>query len=1197
MITVPTNTHYALSDVLLDAAQAGLHGEIHAARHGFSASLRGSSSSTARAHQEIPTVDEMRQFHMKTLKQASGDLNFAETFFALRLVSNLSSHDREPFVHVWTSLADQGVGKVDLALKEKHLYEEKNPEVALQYHEDPAFRKSSTHIGLASEDELERYAQVGAFLKDIEDKRPYIKDGTVQIPLDGFVRDEGVLVSEYSHFTLFFPESRDKKTRVKAKSRPTRFSFEKTYPADASIHFQVHSNIGNSEGKMSYVLTGTGSIPLAEVAARVKEYLASTEHSSRRDMDKSLKMDESLQMDPIEIPLILNAVSSQEPGAKMVDTIERGARSGKKSEAEPMEPGARGEALYEGSLFLYVQVADPVTRQFFGSDLAFASPSVYDVTSGNFSHIAASMKMHVMRDMFPFIDNFTKGIATVTERDDRGKVVGKHPWAFQASLPEGKNIHAPFNKGNTHTLPGFTYYHDKGMQRLPSVPFILNTARIVLGRRGMSEEDFVRHANQPVLVLPKEPDGLSSPTLADDGGKEGSSGKRIVINPKFVHVLRIVGEIATAFPTSMSYRGDYADLNTDAVDNYEDIITDVDRIHRVEHISGITRRSAGRGSHTRYHRSWEETLKIGTEMFGDSMMDRSGDCEDDAKLISRMVAGMYSAKSDHPTIRSIQSVLHRYIPFSNLSSVTSASIRTAPDDGDGGSDGVSKHIGGAVVGSRQDLNAPIGAHMFSSLMNKQEMLRSIQKTSSKVEHLPDGSELSKAEQLEISEHVLHKTMWSISEHSSGKKAKENIGSRQSTRNGSGSVGSEDISEEERFVRSWCPPLILEGTGQSNALVNAVSSYYTRFQDKVDSINDTLLHVEAITRMVSGVSSKEVTDEDIRANQDVFAPFFMPIENNRLVDTSPDVRISPFYRMITEMYGIPAGHTDTRVTPHNLARSQLVYNRAVESSTSVGRHVHGLDMNVDFDGKEKPVDDTSTGIYGTGRALAMEGQDDSIYGLDRVIPVQLGPRKLADEHGHGYEHEEGIDGRNLTYGVNLTDFAHASQNVGIIRMIKTLPSEQKMINAVMKHSPPSMSMDLPPRAEMQKARRLAERYERMLMGLKQGEGSVVTRERYEEIPDRPITLFTRMDWVRDSHIRALGEHLAGNKYTERITVRPESFARGHHLMRITVYMIVAGTKQLYPDTGTFESNALAERLTSQRRMNEKLKEELERLLGQ
>jgi hypothetical protein len=512
-------------------------------------------------------------------------------------------------------------------------------------------------------------------------------------------------------------------------------------------------------------------------------------------------------------------------------------------------------------------------------------------------------------------------------------------------------------------------------------------------------------------------------------------------------------------------------------------------------------------------------------------------------------------------------MLHRYVPFANLSSVTSASIHTAPsEEGDGG--GASESIGAAVVGSRKDLNAPIGAHMFTSLLNKQQVLKGIQRTSSRVEHLPDGSRLSEADQTEIAEHVLHKSMWRISS-ASGKSSE--IGERLDH------GGEEDVPAEdsvEAFVRAWTPPMILEGTGQSNALVNAVTSYYQTVKDKQTAINDTLLHVEAITRLISGRPTASVTAKDIQENQSVFSAFTMPIETNRLIDASPDVRISPFYRMITEMYGIPAGMTDPRVTPPNLVRSQLLYNR---SSSSRGKHA--LDMS----GRPlETIPDVDSALYGKGR----EEGEKSIYGIDRIIPVQLAQRTLAGE-----KHEEvpGEGERHLTYGVNLTDFAHSSDNVGIIRMIKTLPGEQRIVNNVMRHAAPSMAMHLPPRAEVAQAKKLAQRYEAMLM---EHIDTVVTRERYEEVPDRPVPLYTRMDWVRDRHIEDLAKVLANNMYTERVTVRAESYARGHHLLRITPYMIVTGTKQLYLD-----SNVLAERLTSQHRMDAMLQEKLHTLLGQ
>ena len=1148
MIHVSTSTHFALSDLVLNQAQAHLHEEIRESR----------TQEESRPY-DIPEVNELRDFHISTLEQASNDLLFDQAFFSIRLVSNMSSHDKEPFVHVWTSLSGQGIGLMELALKEKQLFDEKDVEKTLQRHEDPTIEISST---TENDKKVSRHLEVESFLNDTENKLRHIRDGTVQVPLGGFTKEADTLVSDFSHFTLFFPSTKE-------GEETGQFNFEREYPADAKIHFQIHSNTGNGDGKMAYSLTGTGSISVAQIAAKVKQFFQQNPDIARRaGASSEVQMDEEINMEPIEIPLVLNAISSQQPNATLVSDIAS-------SRAKKGDLAAKNEALYEGSIFLYVQIADKVTRDLFQSKVAFGRVTSDDVTMGNFSHIASTMKMHVLRDMSPFIEEFTKHMAIVDELDVSGNVVGQRGWTFDPSLPEGKNIHAPFNKVNTHTLPGFTYYHDRAMQRIPNASFILNVARIVFARRGMSEEDFVKHANTPVLVLDSE-------DIAPRIGKQS-----LVINPEFVKVIRVVAEIATAYPTSMTYRGDYADMNTDAVNNFEALIADVDTFHHAQHASGMTRRASGHHPSRYSGQRWEESLKIGTEMFGDATMDKSGDCEDFAKLISRMLSGMYSAKSKHPTILAIQSVLHRYIPFSNLSSVTSASVGTAPPEEDETKSSGShvKHIGGVVIGSRKDLSASIGAHMFSSLLNKQDILKGIQRTSSRIEYLPDGSRLSEHEELEISQNVLHKPMWYVSESEPNTiielKGKTSIGTHMPRSR----AKAHDLSVRmEQYVRTWSPPLILEGTGQANALVNAVTSYYDRLQDKVHEINGTLNHVEAITRLISGLPSEQVTAESIQQNRVVFSKFTMPIDVKRLVDTSPDVRISTFYRMITEMYGIPAGNTDDRVTPPELVRSQLLYNKTIHISRAKSREpghlfVHGLDM------ESMPSEDDSVyATYGSGRTDAK----DSIYGIDRVFPVQLSQRILFnDEPRHEKRRSlPGGESKYLTFGVNLTDFVHSSTNNGIIRAVKTLPNEARVISNVMRHTAPSPFVRLAPRAEITKARRLAHQYQRILNADIE---RTLNRGFFGHLVS--INMFTRTDFVEKSHIAQLATLLADNGYARAVRVSAESFARGHHLLRITIDMDVSGGKEL-----SLDSNTLSERMAmSREKMDEFLRTKLQSLL--
>ena len=1128
MIRVPTSTHFTLSDTILD-----LYNKQNAGLKLFNS--------------KKTTIE-----HIRALMCAENELKFVECFFSLSLVSNLSSHDKDPFVQIWTSLIDQGTGKVDIVAREKSLYEELNPLFAF----DTTIKKM---------DLPKPYLRSKAFLKDIENKRKFIKSGTIQVPLNDFDLEDEFLVSGESEFTLYFPVSTTnddpRAQELESKHTDTAYQFESKYPADTAIHFQVHSNIGNSEGKMAYCATGTGMITLAEIGEQVRLYLKDNGILLSDASEENIELDVSNEPLRIEIPLILNSISSQDPSATMVSKI---------SQKDASTLRSKNEAMCEGFLILCVHIEDSVTKNFFGRDLAFSVPNTSDVSFGNFSHIATSMKMHVMRDMFPFIEKFTSDIATIKEK--KGGTIVERKWSFKPSLPEAKNIHAPFNKVNVHTLPGFTYYHDRAMQRLPSSSFILNVTKIVLKRRGMTKNEFIKHTNNPVLVV------------ADKKQKETYK-----INPKFVHVLRIVAEIATAFPTSMNYRGDYADLNTDMKENFERMMSSHKHIHRAQHTSGMTKRVSGTKHYTSYHRTWKETLKIGTEIFGDAMIDKSGDCEDFAKLISRMLAGMYSAKSKHPLILSIQSVLKRYIPFSNLSSVTSASIQTAPTSHCKIEGKKKSHSNpdDTIIGSQEDITTKTGAHMFSTLMNKKDILKSIQKTSSKIECLPDGFELDSGEKEQIARDVLHKKLWYLSP--SGEPIDVDL-TQQSCLISGNPKNKDDVhraEEMERFVQNWCPPLILEGTGQANALVNALSSYHTQLEDKINEINDTLLRIEATTRLISGKSSKEVTSADIRENMKIFRYFVMPIETNKLVDSCSDLRISNFYRMITEMYNIPHGWTDKQITPksivdsqqfHNLHRNLLYerYNRSENDRFLQKR------MKQYIKKKDNEVNDRS--LYGVGRNSESD-EDDPLYSLDRIIPVQIYPRKLESDI---HEHKARKMHKELTYGVNLTDFVHKKENVGIIRMIKSLPSEQCIIANVLRHTQPSMFFELPSGEETKKVKQIAKKYEKMLM---KNIDNVVTRNRFEEFPDVPISIYTRIDCVEDFHIKKLAKYLSINMYTEKVTVTAESFTNDHHLLRITIYMIITDTLQL-----NIQSNMLTKNFRNENDMNHFLEKQLSKLFS-
>jgi len=703
---------------------------------------------------EMPSIEEMRKFYLSGLRNARTTLSFAQPKLKLRMVSNLASHERSPFVHVWTSLPGQGVGPMDIAFAEKELFEEERFSKS-----DPSEYFSKT----------EHEREVDAFIKDMETSSPWIVDGTVQVPIGEFERHNGFNVSGFSDLSLYFPKGdpissygeKNEKEKdigdyidVDTHHFSSCFSFEPAYPADATIRFQVHSTIKNSEGKDTHISTGMGSIPLADVAKRVQVYLGGDE--SVREANGDMK--------PLDIPIILNSVSSQDPRAKLIadeDQVEVDETDGTKR-GGIVPPEKVGAALCTGSIFLYVNVKDEATVDFFNNTCMFYGASKHDITDGNFTEISTTNKVGVLHDMAPFIPQYTKSFIAEGLEKDGG-------WEFKSTLPETKTIHAPYYKC-VQTTSGFMYYHDRAMQRPPSPEFIINSTYIVLQRHGWKPEAFIHAVSNPVTI--------------------SSASGNYKINPAYIKALKITADTITAYPTSMPYRGDTADLNTD----YKNIIanrrTESDAGTKLltgdlsdkytyfgmlsaEHhsmVQAIGKSGVPAANHGKFD-YWDPQKNIGTEIFGDIGIDRSGDCEDFDKMIARIVCGIKSSNCSHPLIQAHQNILSRYTAFSVLSSVTSRNVKEAhsknetlslskKDKSDLKSKGITSdgltRDGDIVIGSKRDIESGIGAHMWGILIPNEYVLTCIQKYSSSLATLPDGSILPEDIQRHIAEEVLHR---------------------------------------------------------------------------------------------------------------------------------------------------------------------------------------------------------------------------------------------------------------------------------------------------------------------------------------------------------------------------------------------------------------------------------------------------------
>lgn len=1066
--TIPLLSHYCLSDLVLDSASRELNVGIK------------------KGLVDPPDVLGVQKFYAKSLENARRTIPFSKLSMSIQLASNASTQNLDPFVHVFTSMPDQGTGILDLLYARKRITQE----LMFSYDE-----KSDMFSSLK-----EKEKAINEEIKDIE-KKCNFKDGAIQVDLGDFFEDEdfGAIVSESKDFSINVPNLFSPVNR----NGSNVFSFgNNRYPPDSTVYFQVHSKIKNSENNDCYELSGTGHLHFSKM---IKKVLNKMSNPNRRREEESYAS--------IEIPLILSCVSSQDPKAELVKEVARSSSTG-----NFIEPYEENKALYEGSIFLHVNTKDKETENFFLQFLSEDKKNIFDevsrrdITEGNFPYVANLMRYHVIRDMSPFIPELTSSVPiTVEYQKEKGSdipefqgsdndddeifssnigdsiiIEERKGWVFQPSLKEGEKIHAPYNKGTTHAAPGFTYYHDKMMQRLPDTRFILNATRIVLDRWNLSEEDFIRNCNNPL--------------------KKTETGE-FYFDPKYIDALNIVGEIICSYPTSMNYRGDYADMNTivsERMRSNPKYFNNHRHLTHMDHATGLTRVPQVKPKH-KSKWSWDGSKKIGTEMFGDAVIDRSGDCEDFSKLINRVFSGIKSCNSTHPLIKSLQSVLDRYKGYSVLSSVTSASIM-----GDIGNK-TSKDIdsfefeteySNDEVGSYRDSKASIGAHMFSVLIPRKMEERAFEST---------------------------KGIANLNSSSLSRKSKANV-------------------DEETFIDDHLPPLVLEGTGPARALLLAQETYHKTIPDKIRAINSELLRIEATARLMTGMTSDQLTSEEVSQSPSIFNSFIMPIKGDNLVDYNPDERVSSFYRMPVEMFSVEDGYSDIRVTPKNVISVQYEIKKNRKNPNTI------ISINLS-DPKEEDV-------------KKMHEEYESNYFSHRSIPVQLKPRSEIDFENHKNDSIIGY-----TYGVNMTDIAHRREDIfGLLKTIKSNDEESQVIDDIMRHSAPSAIIQEAPVEEKRIAKGLALKYEKILNENIDETLSRGYMGREEDL--YTINLYVRTDNIKEEQIVKLSQHLRENGYIGQDMVRviPESFARGHHLLRISIPVDVTGSKQIY-----LESNALAERL--------------------
>jgi hypothetical protein len=1216
---VPVDTHYSLSDVILDVATHQYKKDV-------------SEKKIAKSD-----LQDLLGHYETHLAKASKELSFHELQLSLQMKSNLSSHDETPFVHVFTSLVDQGTGELDILYKRKQIVQEKltsSPDYDAFLTEKKKKVSPMTRFLLNSEDKMSRRIQS---FEASEKRKGNIVDGTIQVPLGEFFVDKNFgLVSETSDFSLFVPNvfnssSSSTSTSTSYGSTITddnKYTFHSKYPADATIYFQVHSKIKNSQGNDSYLLTGTGHLPLVKIISHVNKSIKSGNVMQCNDGD----------FVSIEIPLILNAISSQDPDAKLKEHVSliKSKKGGGHVIAENLED--ENGALEEGSLFIHIYINDKATRNFFlqhksyssETDNPFESPSTRDINDGNFPFASAAMRMHILRDMSPFISEFTRSFSAIKTDPETGKKITFNGWEFKPSLPEGHAIHFPYNKGTRHTAPGFTYYHDKANQRLPDAKFLLHLTKVVLDRHKneISEEEFVNAANNLVIIN------------TDNKKKEEEEEEEYSFHPKHTKVLEIASEILTTYANSMNYRGDYADMNTDTAVDF----SKHDTIHLIQHSTGMIRipslspihrkhyyanekkeeeekkkKLKGKNSikkssvessgsffsvkisnylhHRKSKKKWVAAKKVGTEMLGDAVMDRSGDCEDFSKLINRIVAGFQSSRSIHPNISAMRVILSHYRVFSVLSSVTSRNIKEAPSSAENRIEEEEEEkekekdknkelsslstfheipLCGVEVGSKKDLKAGIGAHMWTLLLPNKMYLEHIQSTNSKLISLPNGETLGKQDIEEISHRILGKPIIGTyndnddDDNENVSTSSYSINKLKRTIKGKAIIPyyksvNDNEGGKRKFLYDNLYPLVLEGTGAARSLKLALESYHNNVSDKVKSINSELARLEATARLMTGVQSDQITSEHLRRNESVFSPFSLPIVTNSIIDLNPNERADSFYRMLCEMFEQNEGNTDIRITPKNLVSIQKEINERLlitkNNSSEEGFITSAADINIPFSDKYNSSNNNNNDDD--------DNNDSDQYTTHRVIPVQLGPR--TREEAEDWE-KEGKPLIGYTYGVNLTDYLHKSKNIGMLKTIKSTKEEVTFIDKIMAHSPSSPYITLSPKEEREEAQRIAQLYENIL---NEDIDKTLTRSYFgKEGEIVHVHIYSRMDNISKREIQNLASVLEDNQFVgfEPVEVVAESYSKGHHVLRITVPVAVSGVKQLY-----FEDSSLYENL--------------------
>jgi len=631
-----------------------------------------------------------------------------------------------------------------------------------------------------------------------------------------------------------------------------------------------------------------------------------------------------------------------------------------------------------------------VGRKSVHPDVTWAAPTGFELVPSNYGSLQAAMMLAVGRSMSPF----------------NAELVGKR--AMRPTLAnEIDNVHAPLYVQETPIgLDGATFFsltpteaaaHITGRHEgVESTKAYYETLiRQSLKRHDMSEREFVR------------------------AGETFAGGERRTTD----HRLRIA---AAAFASALTQRVNMMEYVADKVvlgnaAHEEPIVESFDQVDgRTDQVGDFG------GARSRDVVVAPATSRfIGAPVSGraDRRVASGGamDCEDGAKdaaihFSTLTDPGVLSDAhiGDRPLLVAARRIGQKYRAAAVLTSVLSRNLTDATSKGGVGGSG--RRV---KIGSREDMNVKVGAHMFTVLIPEATLKRNISRAMKAHQPARTGGALPSGQRIKRGHSRRIGAAPSLVGASSNRPiARVDLGSYgESTafRSGTGAIGSRVGSSgraergDKAVLKSGAalPALLCEGTGVLHPLMVPLDGYEDpkNVVGRKIAITRSILGQEAELRMRVGKGSDEVVGavsgggSEPQAHKSM-SKFKSMHTQKELVD-DPDTRlVQTFYRTAAEMYLIPTA-------------------KQVENRLAVAR--------------------------GGGGAKTRSGVPVLVG--DRLIPMQIGGRQgEALKHG----------GAKATWGVAISDILRSSEVVGMLPTPHPSDTETQIVRRVGEHIAPPTS---------------------------------------------------------------------------------------------------------------------------------------------